>query len=58
MTGLTEVNVKRRTLLRAGTAALAMGLGRPAIVRAAEAQVLKFIPQADLAVLDPIWTTA
>ena len=58
LTRPTELNVKRRTLLRAGTAALAMGLARPATVRAAGARVLKFIPQADLAVLDPVWTTA
>ncbi|HEY4043018.1 MAG TPA: ABC transporter substrate-binding protein [Rhodopila sp.] len=50
--------MKRRSLLRAGTAALAAGLARPAIVRAAGTRVLKFIPQADLAVLDPVWTTA
>jgi peptide/nickel transport system substrate-binding protein len=50
--------VKRRTLLHAGTAALAVGLAKPNIVRAAGTRVLKFIPQADLAVLDPVWTTA
>jgi peptide/nickel transport system substrate-binding protein len=54
----TESQVKRRTLLHAGTATLAVGLARPSIVRAAGARVLKFIPQADLAVLDPVWTTA
>ena len=52
-----EFNVKRRTLLHAGTAALTVGLARPAIVRGADTRVLKFIPQADLAVLDPMWTT-
>jgi peptide/nickel transport system substrate-binding protein len=50
--------VKRRTFLCTGTAALAIGLARPNLVRAAGTRVLKFIPQADLAVLDPIWTTA
>jgi peptide/nickel transport system substrate-binding protein len=50
--------VKRRTLLQTGTAALALGLAKPAIVAAAGTRVLKFIPQADLAVLDPVWTTA
>ncbi len=50
--------MKRRTLLRAGTAALAVGLARPNISRAAGTGVLKFVPQADLAVLDPVWTTA
>lgn len=38
----------------AGTAALAA----PSVVRAAGQRVLRFVPQADLAVLDPIWTTA
>ena len=44
--------MRRRTFL-ASTAALAM----PAIARGEASQVLKFVPQADLAVLDPIWTT-
>jgi peptide/nickel transport system substrate-binding protein len=43
----------RRTFL-ASTAAV---LAAPAIARGAAASVLKFVPQADLAVLDPIWTT-
>ena len=47
--------MKRRTLLQAGAA---FGLATPSIVRAAGARVLKFIPQSDLAVLDPVWTTA
>jgi peptide/nickel transport system substrate-binding protein len=46
--------MRRRTLLAAGAASLAL----PAISRAADQRILKFIPQADLAVLDPIWTTA
>lgn len=50
--------MKRRTLLHVGAAALATGLAKPGIVRAAGTRVLKFIPQADLAVLDPVWTTA
>ncbi len=50
--------MKRRTLMRTGTAALVAGLARPNIVRAEGTRVLKFIPQADLAVLDPVWTTA
>ncbi len=44
----------RRTLMAASAAALMA----PATGRAQAAQVLKFIPQADLAVLDPIWTSA
>lgn len=46
--------MRRRTFLQATGAALAL----PAVARGQNARVLKFIPQADLAVLDPIWTTA
>src|SRR5207253_8542188 len=43
--------------LGAGAATLAArGLGGKA--RAAEAKTLRFIPQTDVQVLDPIWTTA
>jgi len=45
--------MRRRDLLAGAAAALAA----PA-VRAQPASVIKFVPQADLAVLDPIWTTA
>jgi peptide/nickel transport system substrate-binding protein len=44
----------RRNFVQAGLAALA----GPGFARAAEARVLRFVPQADLAVLDPVWTTA
>ena len=46
--------MRRRTFLAASAATLAM----PAIVQAESQRVLKFIPQSDLAVLDPVWTTA
>jgi peptide/nickel transport system substrate-binding protein len=46
--------MRRRTFLAASAAALAL----PGVTRAASKQVLKFVPQADLAVLDPILTTA
>ena len=45
--------MKRRTLL-AAPALLAM----PHVARAQAARTLRFIPQADLTVLDPMWTTA
>jgi peptide/nickel transport system substrate-binding protein len=52
--------MRRRELLSAGGAAFATlatsGLARPA--RAASATVLRFVPQANLANPDPIWTTA
>jgi peptide/nickel transport system substrate-binding protein len=47
--------VRRRTLLGAAAAG---ALARPAIGRAAGASTLRFIPQSDLTILDPIWTTA
>jgi peptide/nickel transport system substrate-binding protein len=53
--------LKRRTFLHASAAALAapaLGLATPHIARAAGTKVMRFIPQGDLAVLDPIWTTA
>ncbi len=46
--------MKLRTFLAASAAGLAM----PAVSRAQASRVLKFIPQADLTVLDPVWTTA
>lgn len=33
-------------------------LAAPALAQGSNSRVLKFIPQADLTVLDPIWTTA
>jgi peptide/nickel transport system substrate-binding protein len=46
--------MRRRRLIASGLAALAT----PNIVRAGSANVLKFIPQSDLATLDPMFTTA
>ena len=49
--------MRRRDLLQSG-AAIAGALSLPSIVRAQSATTLKFIPQSDLAVIDPVWTTA
>jgi peptide/nickel transport system substrate-binding protein len=46
--------MRRRTFLAASAASLAL----PSVVRAQGKSVLKFIPQSDLAIVDPIWTTA
>ena len=43
----------RRTFL-AGTAS---ALAAPSLARSEAARVLRLIPQADLAVLDPVWTS-
>src|SRR5579875_1834839 len=50
----------RRGFLRAaavGGLAAATGLAAPRLSLAADSKVLRFIPQANLANLDPIWTT-
>jgi peptide/nickel transport system substrate-binding protein len=48
--------LRRRTFLKSAAAALVFP--SPAIAAADNRRILKFIPQADLAVLDPVWTTA
>lgn len=45
--------IRRRGLL----AASAVALAAPAISRAEASRVLKFIPQSDLTVIDPVWST-
>ncbi len=49
--------MKRRTLLTGAGALMAGALAKPALVRAASATTLRFVPYADLALLDPIITT-
>jgi peptide/nickel transport system substrate-binding protein len=49
--------MRRRDLLRASAAGI-VGLAMPAVLRAEGERVLRFVPQSDLAVLDPVWTTA
>jgi peptide/nickel transport system substrate-binding protein len=49
--------MKRRTLLQLGAGGLA-ALAAPRIARATDSRILKFIPQADLAAVDPMWTTS
>src|SRR5580692_3732913 len=49
--------MRRRTVLQSALAGATV-LAAPRLGRAADQKVLKFIPQADLASLDPIWTTA
>ena len=49
--------MRRRDMLQAGAASAAM-LALPTIARAQAASTLHFIPQSDLAITDPVWTTA
>jgi peptide/nickel transport system substrate-binding protein len=49
--------MQRRDLLKAATAAAATTLARPALAQS-KRNILRFVPQADLANPDPIWTTA
>src|SRR5689334_8226639 len=48
------MRISRRALI-AGTAAT---LAAPALAQTGNTKLLRFIPQADLTVLDPMWTTA
>jgi len=49
----------RRTFLAgAGAAAIAVGVGSPFVHAQKRGGTMRFIPHADLKVLDPIWTTA
>jgi len=49
--------IKRRTLLKSAAGVVAASLAAPALVRAEGERVLRFIPQADLTALDPVWTS-
>ena len=49
--------MRRREFLRSALAGAA-ALAAPSIGLAETQRVLKFLPQADLATLDPVWTTA
>src|SRR5215472_6308236 len=51
--------MKRRSLLLAGAAGVtAVSLPKVSLAQASNASVLRFVPQANLTVLDPIFTTA
>lgn len=50
--------MNRRNLLSAAAALAAAGLPRPGVAQPERARTLRFVPYADLTVLDPVWTTA
>jgi peptide/nickel transport system substrate-binding protein len=52
-----EATMQRREVLKSALAAGA-ALAIPRVARAKALKVLRFIPQSDLASLDPVWTTA
>ena len=55
---MSGLNTTRRALL-GGAGACAIGsLARPALAQKAQASTLRFIPQADVTILDPLLTTA
>ena len=54
---MTSTGIERRRLLQASGAAL-LPLAAPRLARAAGASTLRFVPQANLSSLDPVWTTA
>jgi peptide/nickel transport system substrate-binding protein len=49
--------MKRRDVLKS-TVAVSAALAAPSVVRAEGAKTVTFVPHADLASLDPVWTTA
>ncbi|MBC9208141.1 ABC transporter substrate-binding protein [Roseomonas aerophila] len=48
----------RRTLLQGGAALGGIALARPSLAQPARSAALRFVPQANLTALDPIWTSA
>lgn len=50
--------MQRRQFLASGLATGLAGLPAPAIAAGSRAKVLRFVPQSDVTILDPIWTTA
>jgi peptide/nickel transport system substrate-binding protein len=53
-----EFGISRRQIIRGAVAAAASTLGAPSVQAQKDQQTLRFVPHADLKILDPIWTTA
>src|SRR3954454_12134542 len=50
--------MRRRTFLAGSTAIVTASLGRRTAAQRSKSNVLRFVPAADLANPDPVWTTA
>ena len=50
--------ISRRQLVRGAGAAAAVALSAPSVRAQDNRQILRFVAEADLGVLDPIWTSA
>jgi peptide/nickel transport system substrate-binding protein len=50
--------ISRRQVVRGASTAAAMMLAAPSVHAQNDRQTLRFVAQADLKVLDPVWTTA
>jgi peptide/nickel transport system substrate-binding protein len=50
--------ISRRQVVQGAAAAVAMTLGAPSVRAQKDKQILRFGAEADLKVLDPVWTTA
>lgn len=48
--------MKRRTFLAGAAGAALTAIARPSVAQ--PAKVLRFVPEADVAIVDPVWTTA
>jgi peptide/nickel transport system substrate-binding protein len=50
--------ISRRQVVRGAAASAAMALGAPSVRAQKARQTLRFVAEADLKILDPVWTTA
>ena len=53
-----NAGLSRRQVVQGAGAAAAITLGAPSVRAQTGGQTLRFVAQADLKILDPIWTTA
>jgi len=51
------INISRREAVQGAVAAATVMLGAPSVRAQKDQQTLQFVAQADLRVLDPVWST-